>query len=61
MPEVIRFCLSSELFKELDNIMADTAKEAGMGDKEEKEFKLMYAHSNESRSSSSRRQLQHWA
>ena len=39
--QVIQFCLSSELFKELDTIMVDSAKDGGMGEKEEEEFKLM--------------------
>jgi hypothetical protein len=42
VPEVVKFCLSSELFKEVDNIMADSAKDGGMGDGKEEEFKLAY-------------------
>ena len=42
IPEVIQFCLSDELFKEIDSVMAAAGEGGGLGDGSEKEFKLNY-------------------
>lgn len=39
VPQVIQFCLSSELFKEVDQMMA---AQEGMGSAKEEEFQLQY-------------------
>jgi hypothetical protein len=41
VPQVIQFCLSSELFKEVDTMMAQMQQE-GMGDGKKEEFELQY-------------------
>jgi hypothetical protein len=42
VPDVIKFCLSSELFAEVDKVLAATSADGSMGAIDEKEFKLAY-------------------
>lgn len=42
VPQVVQFCLSSELFREMDSIIADLSKDGAMGSDKEEEFKLAY-------------------